>query len=124
MTDRYHTFEEFWPYYLSEHRSPVSRGLHYAGTGCALATLGLGVVTLNPFALPMAMAVGYGSAWVGHFLVEKNRPATFTYPSWSLRGDMRMLKLKVTRQLHDDPAYRRIIREGHEPAAPGAVTAG
>ena len=123
MSDRYQSFEDFWPYYLSEHRSPISRGLHYVGTGSALATLALGAVTLNPFAIPAAAVAGYGAAWVGHFVVEKNRPATFTYPKWSLRGDMRMLKLKVTRRLHDDPSYQRIIRDGQEPAPPGAVTA-
>jgi hypothetical protein len=121
MSERYASFEEFWPYYLSEHRSPVSRGLHYVGTSSALAVLGLGVVTLNPFAVPTAMVCGYGAAWVGHFVVEKNRPATFTYPKWSLRGDLRMLKLKVTGRLHDDPSYQRVIRDGQAPPAPRAA---
>lgn len=123
MQERYASFEEFWPYYLSEHRNPVCRGLHYVGTSAGLAVAGLGVVTLNPFALPAAMLCGYGAAWVGHFIIEKNRPATFTYPTWSLRGDLRMLKLKVTGRLHDDPAYQRVIRDGAAPPAPGAATA-
>ena len=118
---RYQSFEEFWPYYLSEHRDPICRGLHYVGTGTALTVLGLGTLTLNPFTLPTALVAGYGAAWVGHFVVEKNRPATFTYPKWSLRGDMRMLKLKVTGKLHDDPAYVSIIQNGEEPAPPRAV---
>lgn len=122
MSERYGSFEEFWPYYLSEHRHPVSRGLHYVGTSAAIATAGIGALTLNPFALPAAMFCGYGAAWVGHFIVEKNRPATFTYPAWSLRGDFRMLKLKVTGRLHDDPSYVRIIRNG-EPAPPPAAGA-
>lgn len=115
----YRSFEEFWPYYLSEHRHPISRGLHYVGTATGLTVAGLGTLTLNPFAIPTALACGYGAAWVGHFVVEKNRPATFTYPKWSLRGDMRMLKLKVTRKLHSDPAYIRVIKNGEEPPAPG-----
>ncbi|MCA9571159.1 MAG: DUF962 domain-containing protein, partial [Myxococcales bacterium] len=109
MSDRYDTFEAFWPYYLSEHRNPVCRGLHYVGTGTGLAVAGLGTLMLNPFAIPAGMVCGYGAAWVGHFIIEKNRPATFTYPAWSLRGDMRMLKLKVTGRLHADPGYVRII---------------
>ncbi|MEZ4319580.1 MAG: DUF962 domain-containing protein [Myxococcota bacterium] len=118
---RYQSFEEFWPYYLSEHRNPVCRGLHYVGTGTAVGVLGLGILTLNPFALPAAMVSGYGAAWVGHFIVEKNRPATFTYPSWSLRGDFRMLKLKITGKLHDDPGYVSIIAKGEAPAPPSGV---
>lgn len=115
---RYETFEEFWPYYLSEHRNPTNRGLHYLGTGTALGVFTLGTLTLNPFALPTAMVAGYGAAWVGHFIVEKNRPATFKYPLFSLRGDFRMLKLKVTRKLHADAAYQSVIRDGHEAPAP------
>jgi hypothetical protein len=117
---RYETFEEFWPYYLSEHRNPICRGLHYVGTSAGLAVAGLGTLTLNPFAIPAGMACGYGAAWVGHFIVEKNRPATFTYPKFSLRGDLHMLKLKATGRLHDDPAYIRIIVNGEEPAPPRA----
>lgn len=117
MPDKYRSFEEFWPYYLSEHRNPICRGLHYVGTATGLTVAGLGTLTLNPFAIPTGLACGYGAAWIGHFVIEKNRPATFTYPKWSLRGDMRMLKLKVTGKLHDDPAYVRVITKG-EPAPP------
>ena len=92
---RYESFEEFWPYYLSEHRNPVCRGLHYVGTSTGIAVLGLGILTLNPFALPAALVTGYGGAWVGHFIIEKNRPATFKYPRWSLMADFKMLGLAV-----------------------------
>ncbi|MCB9678806.1 MAG: DUF962 domain-containing protein [Alphaproteobacteria bacterium] len=118
---RYESFEEFWPYYLSEHRNPVCRGLHYVGTSTGIAVLGLGILTLNPFALPAALVTGYGGAWVGHFIIEKNRPATFKYPGFSLRGDFRMLKLKLTGKLHDDPAYVSVIKNGQEPPPPRAA---
>lgn len=96
---RYTTFEEFWPFYLGEHRDPLNRRLHFIGTTGALSCLVLSVATLNPAILALAPVFGYGFAWVGHFIVEKNRPATFTYPAWSLRGDFRMYFLMLSGKL-------------------------
>ncbi len=93
---RYQSFEEFWPFYLGEHRDPRSRALHYLGTTMAVGTVTTAVLTLNPALLLVAPVVGYGPAWIGHFVIEKNRPATFKYPLWSLRGDFRMLGMAVT----------------------------
>lgn len=89
------TFEEFWPYYLGEHRSPINRGLHYVGTSMAIGSLTTGILTLNPIPIAAAPLFGYGFAWLGHFVVESNRPATFKYPLWSLRGDFKMLRMAV-----------------------------
>lgn len=83
-------FRDFWPYYLQEHAHPGTRAMHYAGTSIAVA-----LVAAMPFvdhwwlaaALPLA---GYGFAWLGHSLIEHNRPATFRHPFWSLRADFRM----------------------------------
>ncbi len=83
---------------------PVNRALHYVGTISAATTLAAAVVTLNPFLLPLVPVVGYAPPWIGHFIIEKNRPATFTYPLWSLRGDLRMLRLAVTGQLKEQLA--------------------
>jgi hypothetical protein len=93
---RFATFEEFWPYYLGEHRHPVNRALHFMGTSAAMATLALGAATANPLAIPAALAVGYGPAWIGHFFIEKNKPASFKYPLWSFRGDFRMYRLMLS----------------------------
>lgn len=92
-------FEAFWPYYLNEHSDPRNRALHFAGTATALAVAATAVVTLNPLLLAALPVVGYGPAWVGHFIIEKNRPATFIHPLWSLRGDLRMFRLMATGQL-------------------------
>ncbi|MCO4763365.1 MAG: DUF962 domain-containing protein [Myxococcales bacterium] len=95
----FQTFEEFWPFYLGEHRDPLCRKLHFVGTSLALASLGAAAVTGNPLFALGAPIAGYGFAWYGHFIVERNRPATFTYPLWSLRGDFRMFKLTLQGKL-------------------------
>ena len=87
------SFNEFWPFYLREHSRPRTRGFHYAGTslvvGLALAALLTGNGWLF-LAIPIA---GYGFAWASHAMIEHNRPATFTYPGWSLRADFKMWAL-------------------------------
>lgn len=93
------SFEDFYPYYLTEHAHPVSRRLHVVGTGLAILCLTQvamwGVVGGFGW-LVIALLVGYGAAWAGHFFFEKNRPATFTHPLWSLMGDFRMFQETVT----------------------------
>ncbi len=86
---RYADFESFYPFYLSEHVNTTSRRLHILGTGLSLVMILLGVA-LNPWFFAVAPVCGYAFAWAGHFFFEKNRPATFTYPLWSLMGDFRM----------------------------------
>jgi hypothetical protein len=87
MTVRYRTFREFYPFYLSEHRDPVCRRLHFVGSALVLVMIAAAIMTRNPWWLAAAPVAGYGFAWVGHFFFEKNRPATFTYPFYSLIGD-------------------------------------
>ena len=86
----YCSFEEFYPFYLSEHSRSGTRRLHFTGTLLVLFTLGYAVATQRWGFLALVPLCGYGLAWVGHFAVERNRPATFQHPLYSLGGDFRM----------------------------------
>ena len=90
MTERIASYEQFWPYYVSQHRDVTCRRLHVIGTSLVIAALGLAVGTRNPWWALAAPLFGYGPAWIGHYLFEHNRPATFDYLWWSLRGDFHM----------------------------------
>jgi len=94
MPTRLTSYEEFWPFYVSQHAHAVNRALHFVGTTLVLGCLAAGALWSARFFLVMPVA-GYGLAWVGHFFFEKNRPATFSYPLWSLRGDFRMYRLML-----------------------------
>lgn len=92
----FRSFDEFWPYYVGEHSSAACRALHYFGTSMAIASLIGFVATAQFHLIPISLVLGYGPAWVGHFFIEKNRPATFKYPRWSLMGDFKMLWYALT----------------------------
>ncbi|MBU0914419.1 DUF962 domain-containing protein [Rheinheimera faecalis] len=95
----FRSFSEFYPYYLSEHKDPVCRRLHYIGSTLVLAILvTLAVTGLWGYWWLMLLA-GYGFAWVGHFKFEHNKPATFKYPFYSLAADWVMYKDFLTGQL-------------------------
>lgn len=88
--ERYRSFGEFYPFYVHEHSNRTCRRLHIIGTGCSIA-LAVSAVVQRDWRLGLAALIcGYAFAWVGHFFFEKNRPATFTYPLWSLMGDFRL----------------------------------
>ncbi|MBW3583005.1 MAG: DUF962 domain-containing protein [Euryarchaeota archaeon] len=92
---RFQTFAEFWPFYVAQHSKRLNRALHFIGSALGLAALVALVVLWRAFPMnllfvPAGLVVGYGFAWVGHFVVQKNRPATFLYPWWSFVGDWKM----------------------------------
>ena len=84
---RYASFREFYPFYLSEHAHRICRRLHFAGTLLVIAVVLTAIATGDLRWLFLAPVVGYGFAWIGHFFFEKNRPATFEHPLYSLAGD-------------------------------------
>jgi len=104
MSEPITTYRDFWPYYLREHAKPGTRAIHLLGTGLATLTLIALVATGRVWLIPVALAAGYGPAWISHFFVEKNRPATFTYPLWSLISDYRMAIAWMTGRLSRDLA--------------------
>lgn len=99
MSKKISTYKEFWPYYLGEHTNLVCRRLHFSGTTFAVITLVLFLVTKSPIFIALSILGGYGAAWVGHFLFEKNKPATFKYPLWSFYSDIRMYLLWLSGDL-------------------------
>ncbi|MBB3034965.1 DUF962 domain-containing protein [Alteriqipengyuania lutimaris] len=98
-TRAYKTFREFWPFYLREHSRPATRRLHYIGTALVIALAIVAVVTRTWWLLLALPVAGYFFAWIAHFRVERNRPATFTYPLWSLAADFRMFFMWVSGRL-------------------------
>lgn len=93
MSERIKSMKEFWPFYLGEHAQPKNRRLHIAGSYAAVAATSAAIATGIGW-LPLAgVAVGYACAWVGHYRIEKNKPATFKYPLWSFASDLRMAGL-------------------------------
>lgn len=92
MGDRYRSFAQFYPFYLSEHRNRTCRRLHFVGSALVLVVIAAAIATRDPLWLIAAPVVGYGFAWVGHFGFEKNRPATFKHPLYSLMGDWVMFR--------------------------------
>jgi hypothetical protein len=93
---KYETFAEFYPFYLSEHSDITCRRLHFVGSSLALVCLALLIWTRNPWWLAAGILCGYGFAWIGHFAFEKNQPASFKQPLYSLMGDWKMFSQIVT----------------------------
>ena len=90
------TFDDFWPHYLSEHADPNTRLMYVLGAALAMAFVVLLTWSGDLGFLAAAVIAGYGKAWLSHLLIERNRPATFRYPIWSLMGDFRMFSLACT----------------------------
>lgn len=92
MTKKYQTFSEFYPFYLSQHDNQTCRRLHFIGSSLIVVLIMYAAQSSNWSLLWYIPLIGYGFAWVGHFVFEKNKPATFTYPIYSLMGDWVMFK--------------------------------
>lgn len=106
-------YEEFWPFYLSQHSRKGTRIWHFIGTSTVFLWLILAIALQNGWLVLLAPVTAYGMAWYGHFFVEKNKPATFGHPLWSLRADFRMYSLTLTGRLEKE-LQRHGIKEKAE----------
>ncbi|HEU4767773.1 MAG TPA: DUF962 domain-containing protein, partial [Pyrinomonadaceae bacterium] len=103
MSDRrYKTYSEFWPFYLAEHSKPATRWLHLLGTAAGLATVVYFIASGRWWLFWLGLIPGYACAWLAHFLIEKNKPATFQYPLWSFISDYKMSALMLTGRLRSE----------------------
>lgn len=96
MNREFRSFSEFYPYYLSEHSNRTCRRLHFVGTLGLLGVALIAVLTGRLSFLWLMPVVGYGCAWIGHFFFERNKPATFKHPFYSLVGDFVMFRDMLT----------------------------
>lgn len=104
------SFAEFWPYYLGEHRQKGTRALHLVGTSLSLCLVLTALLTGRWLLLLAALVCGYAFAWVGHYFVEHNHPATFRYPVWSFAADFKMWWVALTGRL---PQELQRVRQLH-----------
>jgi hypothetical protein len=109
MPDRIQTYAEFWGFYVQEHSKPLTRALHLIGTLLGLILVVYFVATGRWYFFPVFFVVGYAFAWFAHFVIEKNRPATFQYPFWSLISDFKMIAYMLTGRMGGEIA--RVISE-------------
>ncbi|HSI89441.1 MAG TPA: DUF962 domain-containing protein [Pyrinomonadaceae bacterium] len=89
-------YSEFWDFYVQEHSKPATRALHFIGTSLGLVLLVWFIWQGTWYYFPISLVVGYAFAWFAHFVVEKNRPATFKYPFWSFISDYKMIWYMLT----------------------------
>lgn len=106
-------FREFWPFYVGEHLDARNRQLHFIGSSAALALILVAIVSGQPWWLLAAVVAGYALAWIGHFTIERNRPATFRYPLYSLLGDWKMFALMLTGRMDREVERVRAGRAHH-----------
>ena len=101
-TNRITNFNEFWPFYVREHANALNRQVHFIGSSCGLACLIAGLYTSNWLFIPLGLLIGYGCAWIGHFFIEHNKPASFSHPLWSLRADWKMWALMLVGKMNPE----------------------
>ena len=112
MAERqYNSFAEFWPHYVAEHSLPRTRLLHLIGTTVALALLVFFIAVGKWWLFPLVLIPGYGAAWIGHFFIEKNKPATFQYPLWSFMGDYKMIWMMLSGRMERE--VERVNKASH-----------
>jgi hypothetical protein len=96
------SFAEFWPEYVRAHSDPATRGLHFVGTLVGWGMLVAAIVTRHWWWIMLALVVPYALAWIGHFFVEHNRPATFEHPLWSWWADQKMVAMMMAGKMGEE----------------------
>ncbi|MBA3676134.1 MAG: DUF962 domain-containing protein [Sphingosinicella sp.] len=109
---KHKSFAEFWPFYLREHARPRTRAFHYAGTSLVIFLAVVAFLTGNLWLLLAMPVAGYGFAWASHAAIEHNRPATFTYPRWSLLADFKMWALWLSGRIEAELAAAGVRPDG------------
>ena len=112
MSQEFTGFEDFFPWYVGQHSKRATRWFHFAGTHLGATVAVAGVATRRPALLAGMPVISYSMAWFSHFVIEKNNPASFGHPLWSLRGDMRMLAMMWQGR---DAELDRIARDALRP---------
>jgi hypothetical protein len=116
---RIQSWRAFWPFYLGEHSLASTRWMHFVGSSLALLVLGWVIFTGSWAFTPLAVVCGYFFAWVSHFFIEKNKPASFKYPAWSFAADWVMWSLILTGRI-DGELKKLGITPKQTEAAPAA----
>ena len=105
------SFEEFWEYYVMEHSLPHTRQLHFMGSTAAVTLAVTGLFAGRFSFVVLAVLVGYGIAWISHFVVQKNKPASWEHPMWSFLSDAKLFFLMATGRM-DEEVERVMGRHG------------
>ena len=113
-SDSFKSFADFWPHYVTEHSLPATRMLHLLGTAVGIGLAAFLIVSGRWWLFFLGLIPGYGAAWIGHFFIEKNRPATFHHPLWSFMGDYKMIWLMLTGRMNAE--VQRVTVRGSERA--------
>lgn len=111
MEQKYESFGQFYPFYLGEHANGTCRILHFVGSSLVLVTIAAMIMTRNWWLGALLPLIGYGFAWVGHFVFEKNKPATFKYPGYSFMGDWVMWWQLLTGKIPFSPEREVATRQ-------------
>jgi len=114
MPEAPRSFAEFWPVYVRAHSHPGTRLLHFTGTLLGWSLLIAAIVLRNPWLVLAGLVTGYAFAWIGHFFVEHNKPATFGHPGWSWLADQKMVALMLVGRMGEE------VRRSSSAAGPGA----
>jgi len=96
------SFTSFWPEYVRAHSQPGTRVIHLIGTLAGWALLVAALALRRWWWIAAALIISYAFAWISHFFVEHNRPATFEHPLWSWWADQKMVALMLAGKMNGE----------------------